>query len=442
MIKRWKAELNQLIILTLIGGFCGWAIGYPGWGVALVLVFYCYWLLLRLRDLVEWVEKDDLSDAPESTGVWGELFDNLNQQKKRAHAAKVSLEEIITRAQASLDAIEEAVVVTNNQGIILWFNKAAVRLLGLKPSIDQHNHLTNLVRHPKFVRFFKRGKFNKPIKLPSPNSAQTLLQITVTVFGENNDRLLIGRDITRINNLEEMRKDFVANVSHELRTPLTVIKGYLETFLGAVDPNQKALYRGLEQMNQQAHRMELLVTDLLLLSKLETEGDHKTISAINVPAVLKQVHNDAIAINDEKQHQIHLEVDDSLYLMGVENELRSAFSNLVTNAVKYTPANGEITIRWWRDKDGAHMSVKDTGIGIDSRHIPRLTERFYRADASRHSKTGGTGLGLAIVKHVLIHHDGRLEIKSELNKGSEFICHFPARHIICQEPNGDTQSVA
>lgn len=440
MSKQWKAELNQFILLIIIGGFSGWTIGFPGWGIAIVVSVYSFWLLLRLRDLVTWVDANDNSEAPESTGVWGELFDNLNQQKKTERRTKADLEEILHRAQQSMDAIEEAVIVTNQSGAIQWFNKSAQELIGLKPHTDVQNPLTNLVRDPRFVKFFNRGNFDQPIEIPSPLHPQLMCQFSVTVFGEQRDRLMIGRDITRLNNLEQMRKDFVANVSHELRTPLTVIKGYLETFLDSLDPQaQKGLYRGLEQMNQQAHRMEMLVSDLLLLSKLETEHSHKSVVPVKVPALLQQVYNDAQAVNEEKQHAIHLTIDKSLYLLGIENELRSAFSNLVINAVKYTPANGEIHIQWWEDDKGAHLSVSDTGIGIDPKHIPRLTERFYRADPSRHSKTGGTGLGLAIVKHVLIHHDGELEIKSTLSKGSEFICHFPPRQTI-RHKQGDTKS--
>ncbi|MCG8312308.1 MAG: phosphate regulon sensor histidine kinase PhoR, partial [Pseudomonadales bacterium] len=439
----WRAELNQFILLILIGGFAGWAAGMKGWGVAIVLCCYTAWLLLRLRDLVIWVSADDNSEAPESTGVWGELFDTLNSQRKKAHKHQEELHDILHRAQISINSIEEAVVVTTQSGAIQWINQSASDLLGLRASTDYQHPLTNLMRDPGFVRYFNSGNFEKAIEISSPIKSDLMLQISITVFGAGRDRLLIARDITRVHNLEQMRKDFVANVSHELRTPLTVIKGYLETYLDSLDPeSQRGLYRGMVQMNQQTNRMEMLVADLLLLAKLETEATHKTVTPVKVPALLLQVYNDAQAINDEKQHDIQLDIDEDLLLLGIENELRSAFSNLTINAVKYTPPEGEILIRWWQDEDGVHLSVKDSGIGIDSRHIPRLTERFYRADPSRHSKTGGTGLGLAIVKHVLIHHDANLEVVSELNEGSEFICHFPSRLAIRQNKTKDNQSVA
>ncbi|MCG8668580.1 MAG: phosphate regulon sensor histidine kinase PhoR [Pseudomonadales bacterium] len=443
MLKRWKAELNQFILLIIIGGVSGWAINLTGWGIAIVLTFYSFWLLIRLRDVVIWIEANDESEAPESTGIWGELLDTLNHQKKHNREVKEGLEDILERAQESTDAIDEAIVVTNHTGAIQWFNQAAVDLLGLQRPTDYQHPITNLVRDPRFVNFFNESDFSQGLEIPSPKDSQIMLQVSVTVFGESNDRLMLGRDITRLHSLEQMRKDFVANVSHELRTPLTVIKGYLETYLESLDPQQqRAIYRGMEQMNQQAIRMELLVSDLLLLSKLETESAHSSVAPVKVPQLLKQVQNDALAMNDEKKHQILLDADASLLLLGIENELRSAFSNLVINAVKYTPPGGTIEIKWWQDDDGAHMSVSDTGIGIDERHIPRLTERFYRADPSRHSKTGGTGLGLAIVKHVLKHHDATLDVKSELDVGSEFICHFPSRNTFRQAKNDQSQSVA
>lgn len=443
MRKQWKAELNQFLLLIVISGFFGWAVGLPGWTIAIVVTVYSLWMLQRLKDLVLWVGANDESEAPESSGVWGTLFDTLNLQRKQARQQTADLEGVLDRARQSMDAIEEAVVVTNQSGAIQWCNQRAQTMIGLKLRSDVGHPLTNLIRDPRFVKFFNRGDFEKSVEIPSPYNSQKTLQFTVTVFGDRRDRLLIGRDITRLNNLEQMRKDFVANVSHELRTPLTVIKGYLETFLDSLDPlQQKALYRGLEQMNQQTNRMEMLVADLLLLSKLETNDTQKTVVTVDMAKLLNQVYSDAQAVNDEKQHKITLQADKTLFILGIEDELRSAFSNLVINAVKYTPEGGEIHINWWEDNRGAHLSVKDTGIGIDPHHIPRLTERFYRADPSRHSKTGGTGLGLAIVKHVLIHHDAELEVRSELTKGSEFICHFPPRALMRQGPVDKSQSVA
>ena len=221
-----------------------------------------------------------------------------------------------------------------------------------------------------------------------------------------------------------MRQDFIANVSHELRTPLTVISGYLETL---ADNNNlgPTWQKPLQQMQQQAQRMALLINDLLVLSKLETTGVGFNQKAISLVPLLQSIRNEAVALSGERKHEITLVSDGDVQLQGNEKELHSAFSNLVINAVKYTPAAGKITMRLWRDKQNCYFSVADNGPGIESKHIPRLTERFYRVDASRNSSTGGTGLGLAIVKHVLMRHDAELKISSEVGKGSVFTCVFP-----------------
>jgi two-component system phosphate regulon sensor histidine kinase PhoR len=227
-----------------------------------------------------------------------------------------------------------------------------------------------------------------------------------------------------------MRKDFVANVSHELRTPLTVIAGYLETLLDNLEDVNPRWLRPLQQMQQQAGRMQNLLNDLLLLAKLEATDYPSDNQPVAVDLLLLSIRNDAQALSANKHHRIVLEADAHLKLKGSEMELRSAFSNLVFNAVKYTPAEGEIRIRWWGDEQGAHLSVRDSGIGIDAKHLPRLTERFYRVDSSRASNTGGTGLGLAIVKHVLLRHRARLDIASVPGQGSTFVCHFPPAQVV------------
>jgi two-component system phosphate regulon sensor histidine kinase PhoR len=238
------------------------------------------------------------------------------------------------------------------------------------------------------------------------------------------------RDVTRLHKLEQMRKDFVANVSHELKTPLTVLKGYLETLLGSVPDDQTRLRRALSQMNQQSSRMEALVNDLLMLSRLESSQPEGAQQAVLLHGLLQRMRDDAQTLSGDKQQQISVDVPADARLIGSPAELESAFGNLISNAVKYSPAKSEISIRYWQDDRGAHFSVSDNGYGIDPTHIPRLTERFYRPDSSRHSETGGTGLGLAIVKHIMIRHQGRLEIKSEIGKGSTFTCHFPPARLV------------
>jgi two-component system phosphate regulon sensor histidine kinase PhoR len=227
-----------------------------------------------------------------------------------------------------------------------------------------------------------------------------------------------------------MRKDFVANVSHELRTPLTVIAGYLETLLDNVEEVNPRWRRALQQMQQQASRMQNLLNDLLLLARLETSDDPAETQPVAVDQLLQSIKSDAQALSGARRHRLQLQADPHLKLKGSEAELRSAFSNLIFNAIKYSPDESEISIRWWSDEQGAHLAVQDSGIGIEAKHLPRLTERFYRVDSSRASHTGGTGLGLAIVKHVLLRHRGRLDISSTPGKGSTFTCHFPASQAV------------
>ncbi|NPU94777.1 MAG: phosphate regulon sensor histidine kinase PhoR [Gammaproteobacteria bacterium] len=429
MFKEWNLELNQFLILLAIGAFGGWATGYPGWSIALVSVTYSFWMLFRARDLIRWLRSGNDADAPEGSGLWGALYDHLFQQQKQQRLQINNLHSIIARAQQSTNAIRDAVIVVDRYGNLEWWNEAGSHWLGLKTSTDQGQPITNLLRDPRFVRFFNRGQFDGTLEIPAVLHPGVVLQYQVTAFGDG-ERLLVVRDVTRLHNLEQMRKDFVANVSHELRTPLTVIKGYLETFLDVMSDSNPQLKRGLGQMQLQAQRMEMLVNDLLLLSRLETENTAQPMKPVQVGRLLKQVFSDAQALNGDKRHNIQLDLDESLVIFGDENELRSAFSNLVVNAVKYTPEQGNILIRWWADPDGAHMAVQDDGVGIDAKHIPRLTERFYRADQSRHAKTGGTGLGLAIVKHVLIHHGAHLDIDSTPGEGSTFTCHFPRKNIV------------
>jgi two-component system phosphate regulon sensor histidine kinase PhoR len=289
--------------------------------------------------------------------------------------------------------------------------------------------VTNLVRHPRFKDYFELPAHPEPLELISPVNDRMHLQFHITQYG-NGEHLMLVRDITRMHQLEQMRKDFIANVSHELRTPLTVIAGYLETLLDNVDDVNPRWLRALQQMQQQGGRMQNLLNDLLLLAKLEATDYPSDNQPVAVDLLLLSIKGDAQALSNERNHRISLDADHNIRLKGSEAELRSAFSNLVFNAVKYTPDNGEIRVRWWADEHGAHLSVQDSGIGIDAKHLPRLTERFYRVDSSRASNTGGTGLGLAIVKHVLLRHRARLDISSVPGKGSTFTCHFAPAQVV------------
>ncbi len=273
------------------------------------------------------------------------------------------------------------------------------------------------------------------MQFPSPTDDAVMLSVRIVPYGEN-QRLVLARDISRLHRLEQMRRDFVANASHELRTPLTVLGGYLETLADSDDAALRQWQPAIEQMRHQANRMRRLVDDLLLLSRLETDEAPAEPEAVAVPAMLASIREDAELLAGERAHAIELEAEPGLQLRGDYHELRSAFANLVLNAVQHTPAEGRIAIRWYADAGGAHLAVSDTGPGIPPQHLPRLTERFYRVDVGRSRAAGGTGLGLAIVKHVLHRHGGALAIDSRLGRGSTFQCDFPSELIVRQSAAG------
>ncbi len=424
MSDMMKQEATRLLYFLLLFGLVGWLFDHPGWAISAGFLTYTILHLRQLEKLYRWLKQDDGTEIPEATGLWGEVFQSIYQLQRDERRARDNLIGIIERARSSVSSLREAVVLVDGNGNLEWWNPAAEKILGLKSPTDIGQPVTNLVRDPVFIRYFEQGPHDVPLQLPSALNPSHHLQFSVNRFGSN-DRLMIVEDITRLHNLEEMRKDFVANVSHELRTPLTVLSGYLETFLSMDEELPARWKRALQQMDAQASRMTSLVNDLLLLSRLENDSLKQEPRIINVPAMLQQLKNEAIAYGLEKHQHVTLECDENLRLIGLEDDLRSAFSNLVTNAVKYTQAHGEIQLRWWEENGFVFFSVKDDGIGIDARHIPRLTERFYRADAARSTATGGTGLGLAIVKHVLLEHKARLDIRSTLGKGSVFTCIFP-----------------
>ncbi|GGJ94291.1 phosphate regulon sensor histidine kinase PhoR [Pseudomonas matsuisoli] len=431
MNSNWRHLLiRHAILLITVALVLGFITGAYGWSMALALAGYLAWILRDLMRLRSWLEKADLeADVPEAKGVWEELFDQVYHLQRRSRQSRDRLQAIIDRAQESTTALRDAVIMVDNSGNLEWWNPAAESLLGLKEPQDVGQPIANLLRHPRFKDYFESGNHAVPLEIASPVNDRVRIQFTITRYG-NDEHLMLVRDVTRVHQLEQMRKDFVANVSHELRTPLTVITGYLETLLDNSEGANPRWRRAMEQMQQQATRMQSLLNDLLLLARLEATDYPSDNHPVPMLRVLSSIKTDAQALSAERAHHIVLEADANLSIKGSETELRSAFSNLVFNAVKYTPEKGEIRIRCWRDENGAYLSVQDNGPGIDAKHLPRLTERFYRVDSSRASKTGGTGLGLAIVKHVLLRHKGRLDIESTLLRGSVFTCHFPPSQIV------------
>jgi len=334
------------------------------------------------------------------------------------------------RFRQAADILPDATVVleeTNNK--LSWCNKASRQLLGLRTPQDYGQPITNLIRHPKMGNFLANADPEDSIELPSPANDQLILSVRIIPYSKK-WRLLLAANVTRLHRLEQLRQDFIANVSHELRTPLTVISGYLEIMQDANDIAEH-WRQPLKGMHQQAIRMLTIIEDLLMLSRLETEADRQG-WAVAIPGMLSALAEDARALSSE--HEVHLEATSNLWMTGSEKELYSAFSNLIINAVRHTPAQSRIVIRWFADDDGIHFQVEDSGEGIAPHHLARITERFYRVDDCRQRETGGSGLGLAIVKHVVAKHDGKLRIQSQIGVGSLFSCDFPMQRGVFKLP--------
>jgi len=439
-VQAWREEGMLLAVAVLAGLMLAvWLAGARvagawAWGLAVASILYASSLLWR----VAWLARrlPITVDRKPVAGVPGLVQARQRRQRRAWSRRQRRLIRLLKRYHRSAMSVPDAMVVLSDGREIEWVNDAADDMLGLKPS-DQGLRIDNLLRAPAFVDWLDHGAEQAPLEIRAPGDESRALSLRIERYGS--DRyLLIGRDITALHRLQGVRQDFVANVSHELRTPLTVLAGYVETLMDADEEMDPQMQRILGNMHQQADRMRRIVEDLLLLSRLETsQPDEDLFEEIDVEALLRPILADARLLSGDEGHRIESDVDDGLQLRGVPRELQSAFSNLVFNAVKYTPAGGRVSVSWSLDEQGRPvLAVSDSGIGIESRHIPRLTERFYRIDVGRSRSRGGTGLGLAIVKHVALRHGARLKIESTPGKGSCFRVVFPADRAVHRSTAG------
>jgi two-component system phosphate regulon sensor histidine kinase PhoR len=420
----WQSEFQRIAGLALLSAILGALIGHITLGLLLVLVAYLAWHLYNMFRLLRWLRESKKFQPPEASGIWDDAFEHIFRLQQRNRKRKHNLRRMLKRFHKITVALPDATVeLRPGSDEIEWWNNAASRYLGFHYPRDSGQRISNLIRYPLFLNYLRSGDAQREIEMPSPVNEDIILRVRVIPYAKNR-RLLVARDVTRIQRLERTRQDFVANVSHELRSPLTVVSGYLETLLDAGDLGPE-LTGQLQSMRSQTDRMNRIVNDLMLLSRLESEEPHADREKVLVGPLISSIADHARELSGENRHVIELDVDTSLCIQGHEPELYSAFSNLVFNAIRYTPARGRIMISWQERNNELVFSVRDSGVGIAAHHIPRLTERFYRVDTGRSRATGGTGLGLAIVKHVLLRHEGRLEIDSEVGKGSTFACHFP-----------------
>ncbi len=426
MAAMWTFALARLAGILVLGLGVGLLIG-PIWlWVLAAACLYLGWQLLTLYRLDRWLRLRSQMDPPDLGGIWGDIVGQVIRLHRRKQFHKQRLIQLFCEVRRSTAALPDGVIILSAQHEIVWFNRQAARLLGLRRPIDVGLRIDNLIRSPEFVLYLHGDDFAMPLLIRPPVQLDMFLALQVVPYGGGQSLLLV-RDVTRQMRLEAMRKDFVANASHELRTPLTVISGYLDTLAddSSIDP---AWSRPIEDMRVQARRMNAIIADLLVLSRLESSDGEAPREAIDVPSLLERLQRDALASAGRPRH-LFLELESKDGLFGSAHELESAFTNLLVNGMKYTPAEGTVRIRWWVDAEGAYFSVIDSGIGIPAEHIPRLTERFYRVDAGRSRGQGGSGLGLAIVKHALQRHGGWLDVQSSEGKGSTFTCHFPPARI-------------
>lgn len=421
MIKPdWTYHLARLFAGILLSLLIGWWFGQLLLVPGIFLLAYLAWQFFNSLRLYKWLQSWD-ADPPESLGMWAEIFDRITSLQKQNKKRNRQYQEVIDDFEGMADAFPDATLVIDSHDLISWFNDSAVQLLELNIDTDRGQAVTNLIRGPAFSEWLSvQDVLQSKLEITCPTDDNIALQISAVRFRKN-QRLLILRNITDVHNLDRMRQDLVANVSHELRTPLTVLLGYLEilkTQKGEPDPD------AIARMFKQAQQMHALLEDLLELSSLQDTQRQDNSDEVDIPAMLVQLEEQAEDLS-QGNHKLRFKIEPNLRLRGVEADLKSAFQNLIVNAINYTPANGSIRVSWRESDSGPVLSVKDSGVGIPHRDIPRITERFYRVGDDRNRKTGGTGLGLAIVKHVVNSHGAKLEVSSTPGEGSEFRCIFP-----------------
>lgn len=422
-------DYRRLSFVVLAAVAMGWLFDNITLALLIAVSIYCFWLQRNVGRLLTWIQDRKNQIAPDPPGVFEDLCREIDYSRERHRKRKKKLANYLKQFRLATRALPDGTVALDESGAVTWANKAAAEYLGIRWPEDAGQRITNLIRKPEIAEFVNSSSNHSNIDIASPTNASRQLNIRLTPFAKG-QRLFVARDITQMYRSNEIRRDFVANVSHELRTPITVLRGYLENMAGRRDECPPAWRNPMEQMMEHVIRMQSIVEDLLTLSKLEQSDGSDNPTSVPVAELIADIHRQSQSLNKKFEHIFVLEVDTELKIRGSDKELHSCFSNLIYNAIHYSDKQNLIKIRWYRDNDGAHFSVKDNGQGIEKQHHARLTERFYRVEKSRDRAQGGTGLGLAIVKHVLTRHGAKLNIESELGKGSTFRCDFPVTSIV------------
>lgn len=427
----WRRQLWRMVFFYTPFALVGWLIDHLPLCLLVAAVLHLGWHYRFQKRLSDWLWHDRSLVPPSGSGSWEYIFNGIYKLQQRHRARRRELAGLIRRFREGAEALPDAAVVFRTDGSILWCNRLAEQLLGFRWPEDSGQHIGNLIRNPAFNAYLGKGAYDEPLEMHSPINEEKFLEFRIMPYASD-QAMLVVRDVTRLRSLEKTRKHFVSNVSHELRTPLTVLKGYLEmTAEMAEEPLSPAMWAKAHRvMMEQTIRMDNLVNQLLMLSRIEAAPTVDLSHLVDMPAMLGLLEQEARALSGDRAHQIEFMVQPDLLVRGDQEQMRSAVSNLVYNAIHYTPAGRKISVEWRKQGAMALFAVSDEGEGIAPEHLARLTERFYRVDKARSRHTGGSGLGLAIVKHALSHHDCQLDIESRVGLGSRFSFLIPGRMVV------------
>jgi len=418
-----RTLFTRIVSLLIISGLIGYLFGQTLLMVSVVSLGLLAWHYNHLYKLITWLWQGKSISPPQANGIWGRIYDGLYRRIRKQRLKQKQLNERIRKFRDGAEALPDAALVLTAELMIVWGNSKASQFLGVRWPSDVGQRIDNLIRFPEFASYLEESNYDSPCVIKSPVNHELELELRLMPYGSD-QILLLARDISKIRRLEKMRRDFVANVSHELKTPLTVVRGYVEMVQAGETTLAPQWQKAFATIETQVSRMDRLVNQLLVLSRVENNVEADNQQQVDLSRLLITIVEDVQWLNQEKNHNISDEISAAIKIQGNEHELKSAFLNIIANAIAYTPAQGTISISLTNDGNKIRFSVKDNGPGIKAEHINRLTERFFRVDKSRSRNTGGSGLGLAIVKHVLNHHKGELSIVSDGKSGSEFIINF------------------
>lgn len=391
--------------------------------LTLVIIFHTYWLY----QLDLWLDNPTIKNLPNGSGIWNKIFSKIYRTETKQKKTKQELFEVLDLFKSGAGAMLDGVVAVNKNNEILWSNKTAQRMLNIIPKNDYNRPIFYIYRNTYFKAYIENENYEDTLKINNQTSMPPL-EIKVAYFGSK-QRIIVFRDITKETEIQNMRKEFVSNFSHEIKTPLTVLIGFIETLAEMKSSKSVSEKKIISMMSGQANRMNILIEDLLLLSHIESNQHVNRSEKINIAKLIRDIKKNVIEVKGNG-HKFDFSIDSKLDLYGARQEIESAFNNLITNAIRYTPSKGQISIRWNLINTLPIFEVVDNGIGIPEKNIKRISERFYRVDPNRSRETGGTGLGLAIVKNVVNQHQGEMKINSDIGLGSSFKLIFPADRAI------------